>query len=179
MGFIVRLFFATQVPPFSMKKHFYTKQIPQYPITGALIVSSSEKTGRSPKDKRIVTTPEFIDDIWWGDLNIGIDEDTFLIVRERAIDYLNICDRLYITDGFAGWDPKYRIKVRVVASRPYHALFMHNMLIRPEDDQLEEFGKPDYVIFNAGKFPANPHTKYMTSRTSVDLSFARGEFVIL
>ena len=26
--------------------------------TGALIVSSSEKTGRSPKDKRIVTTPE-------------------------------------------------------------------------------------------------------------------------
>ena len=99
--------------------------------TGALIVSSSEKTGRSPKDKRIVTTPEFIDDIWWGDVNIGIDEDTFLIVRERAIDYLNICDRLYITDGFAGWDPKYRIKVRVVASRPYHALFMHNMLIRP------------------------------------------------
>ena len=107
--------------------------------TGALIVSSSEKTGRSPKDKRIVTTPEFIDDIWWGDVNIGIDEDTFLIVRERAIDYLNICDRLYITDGFAGWDPKYRIKVRVVASRPYHALFMHNMLIRPDDEQLKEF----------------------------------------
>ena len=56
---------------------------------------------------------------------------------------------------------------------------MHNMLIRPDDEQLEEFGKPDYVIFNAGKFPANPHTKYMTSRTSVDSSFARGEFVIL
>ena len=45
--------------------------------TGVLIVSSSEKTGRSPKDKRIVTTPEFIDDILWGDVNIGIDEDTF------------------------------------------------------------------------------------------------------
>jgi len=147
--------------------------------SGALIVSSSEKTGRSPKDKRIVATPEFLDDIWWGDVNIGIDEDTFLIVRERAIDYLNICDRLYITDGFAGWDPKYRIKVRVIASRPYHALFMHNMLIRPDEKQLEEFGEPDYVIFNAGKFPTNPHTKYMTSRTSVDLSFARGEFVIL
>ena len=147
--------------------------------TGALLVSSSEKTGRSPKDKRIVTNPESIDDIWWGDVNIGIDEDTFLIVRERAIDYLNICDRLYITDGFAGWDPKYRIKVRVIASRPYHALFMHNMLIRPDSKQLEEFGEPDYVIFNAGKFPANSLTKYMTSRTSVDLSFARGEFVIL
>ena len=118
MGFIVRLFFVTQVPPFSMKKHFYTKQIPQYPIQGPLIVSSSEKTGRSPKDKRIVTTPEFIDDIWWGDVNIGIDEDTFLIVRERAIDYLNICDRLYITDGFAGWDPKYRICLLYTSPSP-------------------------------------------------------------
>lgn len=27
-------------------------------------------------------------------------------------------------DGFAGADPKYRIKVRVIASRAYHALFM-------------------------------------------------------
>ena len=147
--------------------------------TGALLVSSHEKTGRSPKDKRIVAHPYLIDDVWWGDINIGIDEDTFLIVRERAFDYLNICDRLYITDGFAGWDPKYRIKVRIIASRPYHALFMHNMLIRPDAEQLAGFGEPDYVIFNAGRFPANPRTKYMSSRTSVDLSFKRKELVIL
>ena len=129
--------------------------------TGALIVSSSEKTGRSPKDKRIVMTPEQIDDIWWGDINIGIDEDTFMIVRERALDYLNICETLYVTDAFAGWDPKYRIKVRVIASRPYHALFMHNMLIRPSKGQLVDFGELEYVIFNAGRFPANPsHQAY-------------------
>ena len=53
------------------------------------------------------------------------------INRERAIDYLNTRERLYCFDGFAGWDPKYRIKVRVICSRPYHALFMHTMLIRP------------------------------------------------
>jgi ATP-dependent phosphoenolpyruvate carboxykinase len=29
-----------------------------------------------------------------------------------------------VFDGYAGWDPKYRIKVRVIASRAYHALFM-------------------------------------------------------
>ena len=49
-------------------------------------------------------TPEQIDDIWWGDINIGIDEDTFMIVRERALDYLNICETLYVTDAFAGWE---------------------------------------------------------------------------
>jgi phosphoenolpyruvate carboxykinase (ATP) len=35
-----------------------------------------------------------------------MDEHTFLLNRERAIDYLNSLDRLYIFDGFAGWDPE-------------------------------------------------------------------------
>jgi phosphoenolpyruvate carboxykinase (ATP) len=56
---------------------------------------------------------------------------------------------------------------------------MWNMLIRPTDQQLTTFGDPDYVIFNAGQFPANTHTTGMTSKTSVDLSFERKEIVIL
>ena len=56
---------------------------------------------------------------------------------------------------------------------------MQNMLIRPTADQLASFVEPDYVIYNAGGFPANRHTAGMTSTTSVDLSFARREFVIL
>jgi len=146
---------------------------------GALIVSSYEKTGRSPKDKRIVEYPSINEDVWWGNINIGMDEDTFMISRGRAIDYLNTQQRIYVVDGYAGWDPKYRIKVRIIATRPYHALFMHNMLIRPTAEELADFGEPDYVIFNAGQFPANPLTKHMTSRTSVELSFERKEFVIL
>lgn len=30
---------------------------------------------------------------------------TFLLNRERAVDYLNMLDRLYVFDGYAGWDP--------------------------------------------------------------------------
>ena len=146
---------------------------------GALIVSSYEKTGRSPKDKRIVEYPDIMEDVWWGDINMGMDEETFMIARGRAVDYLNTCERVYVVDGFAGWDPKYRLKIRIVATRPYHALFMHNMLIRPSTEELADYGDPDYVIFNAGRFPANPLTKHMTSRTSVELSFDRKEFVIL
>ena len=44
-----------------------------------------------------------------------------------------------------------RLKVHVVCARPYHALFMHNMLIRPTDAELETFGEPDMVIYNAGE----------------------------
>ena len=41
-------------------------------------------------------------------------------------------------------------QVRVVTERAYHALFMSNMLIRPSGAELEDFGEPDFVIFNAG-----------------------------
>jgi len=56
---------------------------------------------------------------------------------------------------------------------------MHNMLIRPTTDELKGFGTPDAVIYNAGEFPANRRTKGMTSKTSVDLSLERKEFIIL
>jgi phosphoenolpyruvate carboxykinase (ATP) len=82
-------------------------------------------------------------------------------------------------DGFAGWDPQYRLKVRVICARPYHALFMHTMLIRPTKEELANYGEPDFVIYNAGEFPANRLTAGMTSKTSIDLSFEDKEMVIL
>ncbi|MEQ1506126.1 MAG: phosphoenolpyruvate carboxykinase (ATP) [Myxococcota bacterium] len=147
--------------------------------SGALVAMSGEKTGRSPADKRIVEEPGSQNDVWWGNVNIRMEERSFLTNRERAVDYLNTCERLYVIDGFAGWDPKYRIKIRVVSTRAYHALFMHNMLIRPTAEELASFGEPDYTIINAGEFPANRYTTGMTSKTSVALHFGRREMVIL
>ncbi|MCB9693938.1 MAG: phosphoenolpyruvate carboxykinase (ATP) [Alphaproteobacteria bacterium] len=147
--------------------------------SGAFVAMSGEKTGRSPGDKRIVDEPTSTEDVWWGSVNIKLGERVFLTNRERAIDYLNTRDQIYVVDGFAGWDPKYRIKIRVITTRAYHALFMRNMLIRPTAGQLAEFGEPDYVIFNGGEFPANRYTTGMTSKTSVALHLGRRELVIL
>lgn len=146
---------------------------------GALTVSSGAKTGRSPKDKRIVTNPESEKNIWWGAVNQPLDERVFMINRERAIDYLNTKEQLYVVDGFAGWELENRLKIRIICERAYHALFMYNMLIRPTESELEAFGEPDYTIYNAGRFPANRYTAQMTSTTSIDLSFEKGEMVIL
>ena len=146
---------------------------------GALIAYSGEKTGRSPRDKRVVRHENSENNVWWGPVNFPLDETIFFINRERAVDYLNTRERLYCVDAFAGWDSNHRIKVRVICARPYHALFMHNMLIRATDEELAEFGEPDFVILNAGGFPANRYTTGMTSRTSVDLSLERREVVLL
>jgi phosphoenolpyruvate carboxykinase (ATP) len=117
-------------------------------------------------------------DVWWGPVNKPMTEDVWRINRERAIDYLNTRNRIYVVDGFAGWDERYRIRVRVVCARAYHALFMRNMLIRPSHEELQGF-HPDYVIYNAGAFPANRYTTGMTSATSVAINFADKEMVIL
>ncbi|MEM7628866.1 MAG: phosphoenolpyruvate carboxykinase (ATP) [Planctomycetota bacterium] len=146
---------------------------------GALIAYSGKKTGRSPKDKRVVKNEASEKDIWWGAVNSPLPEQAFLTNRERALDYLNTRKRLYVVDAFAGWDPESRIKIRVICSRPYHALFMHTMLIRPTHEELENFGDPDFTIFNSGQFPANRYTTGMTSKTSVDVSFEHQEMVIL
>ncbi len=73
----------------------------------------------------------------WGSVNIKMDEHTFEINRERAIDYLNTRDLVYVFDGFAGVRVlllcklsvltistsgirSTRIKVRVICARAYH-----------------------------------------------------------
>jgi phosphoenolpyruvate carboxykinase (ATP) len=146
---------------------------------GALVAYSGVKTGRSPKDKRVVRHPDSAGNVWWGPVTIPCDAQTFAINRQRALDYLNTRERLYCFDGFAGWDPNYRMKIRVICSRPYHALFMHTMLIRPTPDELASFGTPDFTIYNAGAFPANRLTIGMGSTTSIALSLEDRELVIL
>lgn len=79
-----------------------------------------------------------------------------MVNRERAVDYLNSLD-----EG------------------AYHSSFVHNMCIRPTPEELENFGTPDFTIYNAGQFPCNRYTHYMTSSTSMDLNLARREMVIL
>ncbi|GAQ80749.1 phosphoenolpyruvate carboxykinase (ATP) [Klebsormidium nitens] len=149
--------------------------------TGALAVLSGAKTGRSPKDKRVVKEETSQDDLWWGEgsPNIEMDEHTFMINRERAVDYLNSLDKVYVNDQFLNWDPDNQIKVRIISARAYHSLFMQNMCIRPSAEELENFGEPDFTIYNAGMFPANRFTHYMTSSTSIDINIKRKEMVIL
>ncbi len=165
--------------PAQLYEHCVAYDAGQITSAGALATCSGERTGRSPSDKRIVCVAENRDQIWWGPVNSKLTRDSFRTNRRRAIDYLNSRSRLYVVDGFAGWDRRHRISIRVICSRPYHALFMHNMLIRPTEDELRDFGKPAYVIFNAGCFPADPDTPDLSSDTSIALDLEAGEFVIL
>ena len=93
--------------------------------SGALATYSGEKTGRSPKDKRIVENPESKGDVWWGSVNMPVSPESFTKCRQQAIKFINGRKRVYVVDGYAGWDHEYRVKVRVISTlglpRPVHA----------------------------------------------------------
>ncbi|KAK2929692.1 Phosphoenolpyruvate carboxykinase, ATP-utilizing [Fusarium oxysporum f. sp. vasinfectum] len=148
--------------------------------SGALTAYSGAKTGRSPLDKRIVEEASSKDNIWWGPVNKPMTPEVWKINRERAVDYLNTRSRIYVIDGFAGWDEKYRIRVRVICARAYHALFMRNMLIRPSREELKDF-HPDYTIYNAGKFPANRYTEEGDGHSGTEYAgeMKKGVFTVL
>lgn len=148
---------------------------------GALAAYSGEKTGRSPGDKRVVRNPESEGNVWWGagSPNKPLSSEAYACNRSIALQYLAQAPRIYVQDGFVNWGSEARMKVRIVCSRPYHALFMRNMMIRPSAEELAGFGEPDFTIYNAGECPADPRVPGVTSRTSVTINIERREMVIL
>lgn len=144
--------------------------------TGALAVRSGKKTGRSPKDKRIVMDDLVKDDVSWGKVNMPMEKDKFQEMKTRALDFLKTKERLYVVNVWAGWDPSLRISVKIVTSRPYHALFVRTMLIPAGPEDAKEFESPDYVIYNGGEKAANDTDP---NSACVVINFTSHEFVIL
>ncbi len=149
--------------------------------TGALVNYSGHLMGRSPKDKRVVYDELTQDQIWWGDVNKPITPHGYDANRARAMDYLNTRPYVFVIDGLASWDPDNRFSVRVFCNRPYHALFMKQMLIRPTPDQIDkEFEDgADFTIINGGEFAADPGNNSVTGETSVAVNLRKGEMAIL
>ena len=72
--------------------------------------------------QRIVFEEITADDVWWGKVNVKLDYKSFLTNREHAVDYLNTRQRLYIIDGFGGWEEEFHVPVRIITSRANHAI---------------------------------------------------------
>jgi len=147
---------------------------------GALVAYSSDRTGRSPKERRIVKDDFSSKEVYWSDVNIPMEPKSYDINRSRTVDYLNRARKIYVLDGFAGWDPEYRLKVRVIAEWPYHALFMKNMLVEPTRKELAEFeGDDNFTILNAGEFRADLNTPGVKNKTSVVVNFKKMEMSVI
>ncbi|MFN0182910.1 MAG: phosphoenolpyruvate carboxykinase [Aquabacterium sp.] len=143
---------------------------------GALLVRTGQHTGRSAQDKFVVDEPSTTAEIWWGSVNKKLAPEKFAILRARVQAYLQGQD-LFVQDLYAGADPAHRIRVRVVTTQAWSALFARNMFIRPPEAELDSF-TPDYVILHAPQFEADPAIDGVRSTTAVALSFEQKLIVI-
>ena len=138
-------------------------------LRGAAMVDTGIYTGRSPKDKYIVDEPSSNSDIWWGPVNQKISEETFNELYDQVTNFynLNSQSKTYVFDGFAGADPKHTLSIRIIAKKAWQAHFVHNMFIRPEGNQLENFS-PGFTIINASDVKNNSYKQYgMNSETFI------------
>ncbi|MCB0046243.1 MAG: phosphoenolpyruvate carboxykinase [Caldilineaceae bacterium] len=129
---------------------------------GPLIVNTGQYTGRSPKDKFVVKEPSSDEHIWWGDVNVPIDEDRFDELHRRLAAFLQGRE-VFVRDCWAGADPDYRMPVRVINEYAWHNLFVSNMFIDATDEELENF-EPEFVVIDCPSFTADP--AYDKTRTS-------------
>ncbi len=144
--------------------------------TGALVVNTGKYTGRSPDDKFVVDYPSIHDEIAWGKVNVPMTPETFEKIYNKMTAYLQGRD-IYIFDGFAGADPKYTQRFRIVNELASQNLFIHQLLIRPEKEQLENF-EPDFTIIAAPGFKCIPEIDGTNSEAAIIVSFEKRVVII-
>ena len=122
--------------------------------TGALVINTGEFSGRSPEDKFTVKDALTENSVHWNNFNIPIEPKYFDALYSKMMTYL--ADKeIWVRDGYACADPKYRLNIRIINENPWSNLFVHNMFLRPTEDELENF-TADWHIIQAPGFFADP-----------------------
>lgn len=163
------------LPVSVLAEHTLARDEAKLSETGALVVYTGKYTGRSPNDKFIVDVPEVHDQIDWT-TNKPIEKPKFDAIRKRIFAYLQQHD-LYVFDGFGGADPKYRESIRVINEQPAQNFFIHQLLVRPSEDELKNFD-PTFRIVAAPGFKCDPELDGTNSEAAILVDFAGREVLI-
>ena len=140
--------------------------------SGALVVRTGKRTGRSPKDRFIVEdglTREAVD---WGAVNKPFSSEAFGALLEKAASYVENLEEVFVVDAKAGADERYGLNVQVVAEHAWQALFARQLFRRPERSELESF-EPDWTVISMPGLLMEPEEDGTESETFVGLDFTR------
>ncbi len=122
---------------------------------GAVNVMTGVFTGRSPKDKYIVKDDTTKDTVWWTSEqapndNKPVTPEVWEELKANTVKQLS-GKKLYVVDCFCGANEDSRLKVRFITEVAWQAHFVKNMFIRPTEEELANFGEPDFVSLNGAK----------------------------
>lgn len=160
-----------QLSPEQLHEITIAKGLGMETSTGALAINTGEFTGRSPKDRFIVKDDITKDKVWWGNINIPFESDTFERLYKKVTNYLSNKE-VFVRDCYACADEHYKLNIRVINELPWSNMFAYNMFLRPEEEELKNFS-PEWVVINAPGFMANPEIDGTRQHNFAILDFTR------
>ena len=144
--------------------------------TGALVVNTGKYTGRSPGDRFIVDQESIHNEIAWGKINVPLSEAKFDQIYHKMTAYLQGRD-IFVFDGFAGADKEFSQSVRVVNELASENLFIHQMLVRPTEEELRNH-RADFTIIAAPGFKCIPQVDGVNSEAAIIINFEKKLVII-
>lgn len=138
--------------------------------SGALAINTGEFTGRSPQDKFTVKDELTETTVDWNHFNQPIEEKYFHVIQKKITDYLNAQPEIWIHDGYVCADARYRLNIRVACEKPWTCLFAHNMFLRLEEEECEDF-KPHWKLLSAPGLRLNPAECGIRQHNAAVISF--------
>jgi len=143
---------------------------------GALVAYTGKYTGRTPKDKHTVREPGSEAHVWWEN-NAELSPEIFQRLLAKANAYIQ-GKKLYVIDTYGGADVDHRISARFIVERPYHALFIKQLLIRPNEDELRGY-QPEWTVIDLCHLTCDPEVDGTRSEAMIALNFATKTVLIL
>ncbi|MFO0962914.1 MAG: phosphoenolpyruvate carboxykinase (ATP) [Phycisphaerales bacterium] len=126
---------------------------------GALNCQTGARTGRSPDDKYLEDTPGIHANIAWGKVNQPISPAHFDKIFARVMEYMRGKKDVFRFDGFAGGDPKFRLKVSVFTEEAWHSLFAKTLFINASAQEQAHFAS-DWTIIDASRLELEDPAAY-------------------
>ena len=151
---------------------------------GAVNVMTGIYTGRSPKDKFFVMDETSKDTVWWTsdaykNDNKPVTKETWKVLKDLASKELSN-KKLYVMDTFCGANENTRQKIRFIMEVAWQAHFVKNMFIRPTEEELANYGEPDFVVLTASKAKVENYKELgLNSETAVVFNLTEKMQVIL
>ena len=137
---------------------------------GPIVAETGVHTGRSPKDKFVVRDAHTDAAVWW-DNNGAMTPANFETLLADMLAHAK-GKELFAQDLYGGADPLFRVKARVFTEYAWHSLFIRNLLIRPEAEELAAY-LPDMTIVDLPSFKADPARHGCRSETVIACDFTR------
>ena len=141
-----------------------------------LLAVTGERTGRSPNDRFIVDEAGMAEEVWWGEVNRPTAPAVFDRLLVKVQEHLNSVENVFVKDAFCGADKDYRMPVRLVTEKAWHAAFMHNMFVRATEEEIPSH-IPEFTILHVPEMKSSM-SDGVNSDVFVIIALDRGMVII-